>query len=63
MQQKQLPPRLRQHVLGALATLGSSPVDVLVWYLDVACLAVNAAGWESVLSTETLENARLTFGH
>ena len=31
-------------VLGTLAALGHLPVDVLVGRLDVACLAVDAAG-------------------
>lgn len=37
------PLSLCQYVLGALSTLGSGPVDVLAWVLDIACLAVNAA--------------------
>jgi len=34
---------LRKHVLGALTTLWSLPVDVLIGHFDITRLAVNAA--------------------
>jgi hypothetical protein len=34
---------LGQYILGALATLGGRPVDILIGHFDVACLAVYAA--------------------